>query len=154
MTSDSENKHKLRILCIGLEPEEYRVIASVSLKHKAVLEIATSELELTERARECDFDLYVLGQTDYMPDTNYLIWLLKDYAEHSRFVLIYSELPPDRVQSLEEFKAYSIIHRPVSNAQLQETFDDTILGYHDVYERIVEEVEHFWHALGSLFHKD
>lgn len=153
MTSAPQSKRPLRILCIGLEPEEYKVIARLTVDHDATLEIATSEMELTDRARSCAFDLYLLGQTEYMPDTDYLIWLLRDYAEHGRFVLVYSELPPDREHNLEKFHAYSVLHRPISPQELRRTLVDAVTGHHETSHRLVEELEHFWHAVGKLFHK-
>ena len=128
LISHNHDGHQLRILCIGLEEQEQKIVHNLVQEHHAALKVASSDMDLTEIARVETFDLYVIGQTEKNPDTDYLIWLLKDYAEHSRFVLLYNSLPPDREHRLEDFHAYSVLHRPLDLNQLHETLEDAITG--------------------------
>ncbi len=115
MIAPNDNTTKKRILALGLQAGEAELVNQIADNLGVIADIAQNDLDLWDHAQSCHYDLYILGQSEEIPNPTYLIWLLKGVAVRCKFILIYST-PPENVEHRDEI--YKISNRPVVGKQL------------------------------------
>ncbi|RJP19059.1 MAG: hypothetical protein C4527_28025 [Candidatus Omnitrophota bacterium] len=135
----------LHILSIGLQPQEREMLQNFAKESGDDLIFAKNDLDLWNHARNGNFDLCVLAQTEEIPDPSYLIWLLKGLANHSKVVLIFTTLTPELEERLQRFHASRALERPIDSQQLTRAIKN-------VLNTREEKSDWFWSSISRLFH--
>ncbi len=143
MIAPNESK-QLRILSFGLEPQEDHWLQRYAQAIHGTLEKAEDDMDLWGKAQKGDFEVCVLGQCSEVPDPSYLIWLLKGVANHSRIIMIYSQVPEDEARRLQRLHASHILQRPVEAKSFAKAIEAAV-------HRGGEKKESIWSTLGHLF---
>ena len=116
----------LHILSMGILQQEREILQQYATETGSELVLAKDDLDLWNHARNGQFDLCILGQTEEIPDPSYLIWLLKGLANHSKVILVLSTMTSDIEERLERFHASFSLTRPFTGAQLIKAIDQVL----------------------------
>lgn len=144
MIAPKENEHRIRIVTLGLNQKELALIDGLLKRVKGQLITASDDMDLWGLVRTGEFDLCVLGQGGEIEDPSYLIWLLRGLANHSRIILIYSNISSEEANRLDRFHASYVLQRPVDSAELIHTLESALNGRHERSQR------GFWQRVASL----
>ncbi len=137
-------ENKLRFLLMGLQPSEDEILQQYARKTDCEMVFTKDELDLWNHARNGQFDLFILSQTDDIPDPSYLIWLLKGLANHSKVILVLSQVTAEIEERLDRFHASYALERPIRPEQLEQAID-TVLHSREEKENGV------WNFVSRIF---
>jgi DNA-binding NtrC family response regulator len=113
MIAPKNNAKSKSILMLGLQKQELELISKITAQLNINAETVQNDMDLWNHAQKNTHDLYILGQTDQIPDPSYLIWLLKGLSHNSKFILTYSNMNDDEKHRLDRYHAFSIFKRPI-----------------------------------------
>ncbi len=126
MTASQNSNRSVRIMTIGLQPSEIKNLQKIAHEAGGIVHIARNDLDLSSQAHLYQFDLYVFGQCEEIPNPSYCMWLLKGVATHCGVILIYSSLPKEEQKRIGRFHATHVLGRPVDPHLLAKTVDSAL----------------------------
>ncbi len=143
MIAPNDKNNALRILAIGLLPEEEKFLQNLVRQNGGELKQAHDDLDVWNKARSEPFDVFVLGQCEQIDTPSYLIWLLKGIANQSNIILIYSKITAEEQKRLNHSNSVHVLQRPIDVQTLMAEVED-------IYSGRAERQDHFWSLLARF----